>query len=71
MNIKKYLEVSGKTQSEFAAELGVTQGLVHQWIYGLTKVIAERCAAIEFATGGKVTKHDLRPDIFGPPKKRR
>lgn len=30
------------------------------------RVPAERCAAIEQLTNGAVTRHDLRPDVFGP-----
>jgi DNA-binding transcriptional regulator YdaS (Cro superfamily) len=29
------------------------------------RVPAERCLAIEKATGGKVTRYDLRPDVYG------
>ena len=31
------------------------------------RVPAERCRAIEAATGGKVTAEQLRPEIFGRP----
>jgi DNA-binding transcriptional regulator YdaS (Cro superfamily) len=41
----------------------VTRQAVFQWP---DKVPVERCRAIEAATEGKVTVHDLRPDIFGP-----
>ncbi len=30
------------------------------------RVPAERVLAIEAATHGKVTRYDLRPDVFGP-----
>lgn len=30
------------------------------------RVPVERCAAVEEATGGRVTRHELRPDVFGP-----
>lgn len=43
-----------------------TQSVVSNWrMRG--QVPADRCVEIENATGGKVTRHDLRPDIFGPP----
>lgn len=29
------------------------------------QVPADRCIAIEVATNGKVTRYDLRPDVFG------
>lgn len=44
--------------------LGVTGEAVRKWEH--TRVPAERCRAIEQATNGAVTVHDLRPDIFGP-----
>ena len=43
-----------------------TQSVVSNWrMRG--SVPADRCVDIEAATGGKVTRHDLRPDVFGPP----
>jgi DNA-binding transcriptional regulator YdaS (Cro superfamily) len=39
----------------------ITCQAVSQWV----QVPAERCVAIEAATGGKVTRYELRPDIFG------
>lgn len=65
MNLSAYLATSSVTQAEFAQKVGVTQGRVSQWIRGAV-IPAERCRAIEAATEGKVTVHDLRPDIFGP-----
>ena len=75
MDIKTYLEKTQTTQSAFAKKLGVSQGLIHQWITGRTRVVAERCESIEVATNYLVTREDLRPDLsdlFKPsPKKRR
>lgn len=50
------------SQSGLAALLGVTKGAVHQWKLDGRAVPIEHCAAIEQATGGKVTRRDLRPD---------
>lgn len=36
---------------------------VHKWVCSGV-VPAERVIAIEAATGGKVSRHDLRPDIY-------
>ncbi len=63
MDLKTYLETA--TQTELARRLGVTQGLVHQWVTGKTRITAERCRDIERVTEGKVTRGELRPDIFG------
>lgn len=53
------------TQQALASQLGVTQGLVSQWVRGETQITAERALEIEAATGGQVTRQELRPDIFG------
>jgi len=54
--------------SRLAEKLGVTPAAVTQW--GLPsddkfyrQVPAERCPAIEAATGGRVRCEDLRPDV--------
>ena len=65
MNLREYVEKNGG-QTQFGKVLGVSQGLVWQWLEGKTRITAERALEIERATSGKVTRHDLRPDIFGP-----
>lgn len=52
-------------QTALARKLGVNQQNVSWWLNKSKKVPAERCAAIEAATGGAVTRYDLRPDVFG------
>ena len=64
MDIKAYLKEHSMSQEEFATKLGVTQGLVWQWLEGRTRITAERAVEIEAATGGKVTRHELRPDLY-------
>lgn len=51
--------------AELARRLGVVPMTVTQW-RRRKRVPAERCAAIEQLTNGAVTRHDLRPDVFGP-----
>ncbi|MEX3628444.1 MAG: YdaS family helix-turn-helix protein [Burkholderia sp.] len=63
MDLKTYLQQT--TQTDLAHRLGVTQGLVHQWVTGKTRITAERAVEIEKATGGQVTRQKLRPEIFG------
>lgn len=48
--------------SILARIIGVKPPTVHQWITGKRPVPIERCAAIENATTGKVTRRDLRPN---------
>ena len=61
MDLKTYL--SDRTQKEFAQSLGVSQGLVSQWVRGRCKVSFEYCQAIERVTDGAVTWQELRPDL--------
>ena len=50
---------------KLATAIGLRQNVVGNWrMRG--QVPAERCVAIEKATAGAVTRHDLRPDVFGP-----
>ena len=54
-------------QQQRVAEIcGVTPGAVSQW---LTKgrVPVQHCLTLESATEGRVTRYQLRPDIFGEP----
>jgi DNA-binding transcriptional regulator YdaS (Cro superfamily) len=53
------------SQGATAQAIGVTQPLVWQWCNGKRPVAAHHCVAIEQATGGEVTRYDLRPDVFG------
>ena len=45
-----------------ASILGVTPQAVCFWRDGKRKLAPEYCASIERATGGAVTRRDLRPD---------
>jgi len=60
--IERAIEAAGSA-SELARRLGVVPMAVTQW-KRREQVPAERCLAIEAATG--VSRHDLRPDVFGP-----
>lgn len=65
--IRKAVEAMG-SQTALAEAIGVSQGLVWQWCNGRLRVPAERCAGIERATEGKVTRQMLRPDLFEKPE---
>lgn len=54
------------SQTKLAADLGVTPQAVQQWVEAAS-VPAKRVLDIERLTG--VSRHDLRPDIFGPAPK--
>lgn len=61
-SLDRAVEVAG-SQSALAKALGIKPPSISGW-YERGKVPVERCAAIEAATG--VSRHDLRPDVFGP-----
>ncbi|HDS1579965.1 TPA: helix-turn-helix domain-containing protein [Stenotrophomonas maltophilia] len=54
---------SAGSQQALAQLLGIKPPSVSGW-YDRRRVPAERCIAIERATG--VSRHQLRPDVFGP-----
>lgn len=63
MELTEYIESNGG-QTAFAERIGVSQGLVWQWINGKTRITAERATEIEQKTDGAVKRHELRPDLF-------
>lgn len=62
MNLTDYLTSGKKSAAELARDLGVAPALIYQWRTGLRSVPPERCVEIDRATGGAVTRRDLRPD---------
>ena len=70
MDIKSYLETKELSQEQFAKDIGVTQGLVWQWLNGRTRITPERAKQIEEKTGGAIGKHELCPDVFDAPKRK-
>jgi len=60
------------TQAELARVCSQKPQAVTRWVR-TGRVPAHHCIAIEEATGGAVTRYDLRPDVFGavkPPARR-
>ena len=49
--------------TRLAESLGITAAAVAQW----TRVPDRRVLAVERATGRKVKRHELRPDLYPPP----
>lgn len=64
--LQKAVELAGG-QSSLARALGVKQQHVWNWLHRDRKPAAEYVLAIESAVEGKVSRYDLRPDVFGPP----
>jgi len=54
-------------QSALARACGVKQGHVWHWLNKSRRVPGDYVLTIEEATGGAVTRYELRPDIFGKP----
>lgn len=52
------------SQSELARLLGLSQQTVNFWFVS-RRVPAEHCRRIEALTDGRVTRYQLRPDVFG------
>jgi DNA-binding transcriptional regulator YdaS (Cro superfamily) len=60
MDLRTYL--SSTDQKTFAGKLGVTQGLISQWVTEKAPPPPARCVAIERMTNGAVTRRELRSD---------
>jgi len=65
--LQSAIEIMG-SQTALARACGVEQGHVWHWLNRAKKLPAERAIQIEHATNGRVTRHQLRPDLFGPPQ---
>lgn len=62
MKLAEYTSQERGGQTRLAKTLGVPPQLMYQWVRSVRPVPIERCAAIERATNGAVTRRDLRPD---------
>ncbi|MGH8523807.1 MAG: transcriptional regulator, partial [Gammaproteobacteria bacterium] len=62
--LRMAIELLG-SQAALARCVGIRPQAVQQWaIKG--RVPAARCLSVEQATRGRVSRYDLRPDVFGP-----
>ena len=63
--MESILKASGQfqTQGEFAKSIGVSQCAVSKWMRGVLNPSAKHALKIERLTG--VSRHEIRPDIFG------
>lgn len=63
MKLRPYLDKLERGEaSALAAQLEVSISYLSQMASGATAISPARAVAIEVATGGKVTRKDLRPD---------
>ena len=59
MNLSAYLERNQLTQTQFAAQIGVTQGYISQLLSGRVKCSPEIALKIERTTKKTVTRHEM------------
>ena len=64
MHLKRYLSENRGSQAAIARAIGVTPPYIWQIANGMRKIPADHVIAIESATDHKVSRHDLRPDIY-------
>lgn len=65
MNLEQYLKDADPVALAKAAK--TKQVYLTHVARGYSKASYKLAIRIETATGGKVSRHDLRPDIFGKP----
>lgn len=63
-NLTQWLNEERGRRGRLASDLNITSGALSQW----TQVPADRVIAVEAATG--ISRHVLRPDVFGPAPER-
>jgi DNA-binding transcriptional regulator YdaS (Cro superfamily) len=67
MTLSEFIKGGRGRARELAVALGIKDptnaALIYQWAGGVRPVPAERCPAIERATGGAVRCEELRPDV--------
>ena len=60
--LKKAVELIGG-QANMSRAIGVSQQRLSNWQRGINAMPPKYAVAIERAIDGKVTRHDLRPDL--------
>lgn len=64
--LERAIELAGG-QAALAARIKRQQGHIHYWLRRAKAGVPPSAAIdIENALHGEITRHDLRPDIFGP-----
>jgi DNA-binding transcriptional regulator YdaS (Cro superfamily) len=67
-HIRRAIDLTG-SQVKLADGMGCSQQYISWLLNEAHQVSAEMALKFEQATGGKVSRHDLRPDLFGAPAK--
>lgn len=63
-HIERAVEIHG-SQTRLAAAMGCSQQQISYLLHAKS-ITAEMAMSLDEVTDGKVSRHDLRPDIFGP-----
>lgn len=62
--LQKYLKEHDLNQTRFAEQIGANQGLVSMWLNKKVRMTPEWVLKVERATGGELSRYELRPDIY-------
>lgn len=65
MDIPSYIKAHELTQTQFGELVGVSQGMVWQWINGKRPVSPLKAREIETATNGAISAASFHPKLFG------
>ena len=63
--IRRAVEIAG-SQAKLAEGMGCSQQFISWLLHRAENISGEIAVACEIATAGAITRHDLRPDLFGP-----
>ena len=69
MQLREWIGTTRGKQRELANRLGISPTWMNLIVSGKRDCSPELALAIEQATGGQVTRKELRPDLFGDIKK--
>lgn len=64
-HIERAVSLHG-SQVKLAKEVGCSQQYISWLLKDADQISAEMAIAFERATGEAISRHDLRPDLFGP-----
>lgn len=62
--IRAYMKKHGLSQRAFGERVGVSQGMVSQWLERRRPIAAHRAVEIEKKTKGELDRSQIRPDLF-------
>jgi DNA-binding transcriptional regulator YdaS (Cro superfamily) len=59
-----YRQQTGMTQQALAVQLDTTRATINRWESGVRTITAEKSVEIETRTKGRISRAELRPDLF-------